>query len=693
MMTSTASMVAVLVAMVLVPGMVTGLRAPCYECEKYKESHPHVNPYGVVRSHCVYPCECGSVPDCPPGVPVIMDGCGCCWQCAREAGEPCNGATLCDKSRNLTCVYNSTAEPTGTCLVVKPAKCTVNNVTYEDGDTFNLDCRTQCTCKNATYACVSLCPGESLPPSAQCHHPHLVTVPGQCCREWMCDTAPGKAVGPPSCRRVSSRWSPCSHTCGAGVSVRWTTDNASCQTVNETRLCQLRPCQRQPWHQRGQMEEAGEGAYDEGGAGGRWPRQQSRKHHIRRGHECKATQRHVIPVRLRSGWCVSERRYRPKMCGECVGRCCTVHAATTITVPFLCPLKVAKGNRGAKGTAGTKRRYPRSLHVLLQTVLVRNATRSQPLNPVSPSSSPSSATSSSVSFSPTSFPASSSSPVSSPSAPSFLATASSSSPSSPLAPSSSNASSSPPRLLLRRRRSVWSPFFPTSASSSVYDMMDEGQPRTHDRYRYSHHQYNHHKYDPAAGFYYYQRDLNDDNDNNNEDYHHDAGTNFRYDTGNSHLEHDPTISLEQLQEEEDENYLPSTTTTTTWQQQDYDTYNNNNDNYNNKYDQRQKPKENDRPLSRSNYDQRQPQTTTDDLLYDLPLPHEDLTVEDDIQYDWVTSGEYEVVPRPVEWIIRCACSFSSPSSSPSSSSSSSSSSSLSPSSPCDNWKPIPVAGT
>ncbi|ROT69570.1 putative protein CYR61, partial [Penaeus vannamei] len=96
---------------------------------------------------------------------------------------------------------------------------------------------------NATYACVSLCPGESLPPSAQCHHPHLVAVPGQCCREWMCDTVPGKSVGPPSCRRVSGRWSPCSHTCGAGVSVRWTTDNASCQTINETRLCQLRPCQ------------------------------------------------------------------------------------------------------------------------------------------------------------------------------------------------------------------------------------------------------------------------------------------------------------------------------------------------------------------------------------------------------------------------------------------------------------------
>ncbi|XP_042869653.1 CCN family member 2-like [Penaeus japonicus] len=303
-------------------------RAPCYECEMYKDTHPNSNPYNAIRSHCVYPCECGTVPDCPPGVPVIMDGCECCWQCARQHGESCNGATLCDASKSLTCVYNSTADPTGTCQEPRPYKCIVNNQTYEDGESFKPDCRTQCTCLNGTYACVSLCPGESLPPSEQCHHPHLVAVPGQCCREWMCDTAPEKVVGPPECERLSGRWSPCSvQTCGSGVSVRWSNDNASCQSINQTRLCQIRPCtDPRLLHTDDQKAQDKES------------RRKARKHHIRRGHTCKATQRHVQSVRLRAGWCISERRYRPKFCGDCAGRCCGVHASTTLTVAFLCPL-------------------------------------------------------------------------------------------------------------------------------------------------------------------------------------------------------------------------------------------------------------------------------------------------------------------------------------------------------------------
>lgn len=59
---------------------------------------------------------------------------------------------------------------------------------------------------------------------------------------------------------------------------------------------------------------------------------------LQRGHTCKATQRHVQSVRLRAGWCISERRFKPKFCGDCAGRCCGVHTSTTLTVAFLCPL-------------------------------------------------------------------------------------------------------------------------------------------------------------------------------------------------------------------------------------------------------------------------------------------------------------------------------------------------------------------
>ncbi|KAK8732450.1 hypothetical protein OTU49_007102 [Cherax quadricarinatus] len=310
---------------------VAGQRAPCYECEMYKDAHPHSNPYIAIRAHCVYPCGCEGVPECGVGVRVVMDGCGCCWQCARQLGEPCDGATLCDVAAGLTCSYASTADPTGTCQKVRPAKCRVNNTTYDHGQSFALDCRTQCTCQNGTYACVSLCPSESILPGAQCHNPHLEAVPGQCCREWMCDTDPGKVVGPPACEREAGEWSACSRAeCGAGVSVRWTTDNPECRPVNQTRLCQVRPCEE--WltgHHQKQLtpHESPKG---------------SRKHHIRRGHTCKATQREVKSLRLRAGWCISEHRYKPKQCGACVDRCCTVHTSTTISVAFLCPLHYNK---------------------------------------------------------------------------------------------------------------------------------------------------------------------------------------------------------------------------------------------------------------------------------------------------------------------------------------------------------------
>lgn len=59
---------------------------------------------------------------------------------------------------------------------------------------------------------------------------------------------------------------------------------------------------------------------------------------LQRGHQCKATLRSEVAVRLRVGWCISERRYKPKMCASCSSRCCAIHSSTTISIPFLCPL-------------------------------------------------------------------------------------------------------------------------------------------------------------------------------------------------------------------------------------------------------------------------------------------------------------------------------------------------------------------
>uniref|UniRef100_A0A5F9DVN1 IGFBP N-terminal domain-containing protein n=1 Tax=Oryctolagus cuniculus TaxID=9986 RepID=A0A5F9DVN1_RABIT len=53
---------------------------------------------------CPTPCACPwPPPRCPPGVPLVPDGCGCCRVCARRLGEPCDHLHVCDSSQGLVC--------------------------------------------------------------------------------------------------------------------------------------------------------------------------------------------------------------------------------------------------------------------------------------------------------------------------------------------------------------------------------------------------------------------------------------------------------------------------------------------------------------------------------------------------------------------------------------------------------------
>ncbi|KAK8767890.1 hypothetical protein V5799_005330 [Amblyomma americanum] len=264
---------------------------------------------------------------CPDGVSLVRDGCNCCSICARQQGDTCDAVQLCDARRQLHCVYPDRNASVGTCKVVQGQSCQVEGLgQYKDGATFKLDCRTQCSCQNGTYGCVSLCPHEGVRPSAECRNARLVRLRGNCCREWLCDHDTLKqplALARASCERHAGDWSPCSASCGVGVSTRLVTDFrlGQCRSRNETRICNVRPCT----------------ALDAAGAAGSAGSSGSR-HRTRRNHLCRATVRASCAAPLTDGAnCTSVAPQTPKYCGSCPGRrCCFPVLTTTTTLPFHC---------------------------------------------------------------------------------------------------------------------------------------------------------------------------------------------------------------------------------------------------------------------------------------------------------------------------------------------------------------------
>ncbi|XP_062543186.1 uncharacterized protein LOC134210848 [Armigeres subalbatus] len=241
--------------------------------------------------------------------------------------------------------------------------CTVGNTTYFHGETFKLDCRTQCVCQNGRHACSTLCPHENLPPpndTAICFGARLVELPDHCCRVWLCEQ-PTTDVNATCYNSSTTLWSPCSQSCGIGVSTRNITTTPGCQRLSTVRLCENHKCNRQDNnYYSGIVNDYGDGdGLTVVGGDGRDISDSSKKyshedrfslanslllmsepeHRRRRGHQCRSIQR-TSSSRLRLGPCVSRKLYRPKSCGHCqdATMCCVPSIATTIQVELLCPL-------------------------------------------------------------------------------------------------------------------------------------------------------------------------------------------------------------------------------------------------------------------------------------------------------------------------------------------------------------------
>ena len=96
-------------------------------------------------------------------------------------------ARFCKKPRTRCSVAESSAWRVFDVTAKAAKPCEVDGKTYKDGDEFKPNCSLLCTCQNGAYACASLCPQEDRAPSrTHCRDAQLVSIVGQCCREWVC---------------------------------------------------------------------------------------------------------------------------------------------------------------------------------------------------------------------------------------------------------------------------------------------------------------------------------------------------------------------------------------------------------------------------------------------------------------------------------------------------------------------------
>ncbi|THD27280.1 hypothetical protein D915_001939 [Fasciola hepatica] len=206
---------------------------PCYECMLYG-AHDTVTSLSSRPPNCPTKCVCplgratDQKPQCPQGVPVVRDGCDCCWICARQSGESCSARYICDPTDGLECMYpgegnetvrqmvpnggsngvarsraqltavHSSLKGHGICWKRQGRPCRVNGTWLSHGDVQTNQCRHQCSCMDGILFCTDLCvtQEQQRPPDAFCDPldgdgPQMQLrlmppAPGDCCRRWMC---------------------------------------------------------------------------------------------------------------------------------------------------------------------------------------------------------------------------------------------------------------------------------------------------------------------------------------------------------------------------------------------------------------------------------------------------------------------------------------------------------------------------
>jgi len=251
-------------------------------------------------------------------------------------GQACNENVKCQKS--LYCSYTDIDSTEGVCMTPPGRACFYGGNVYNHGETFKHDCTFTCVCHEGHVSCTQLCQMHILALAPKnCKHPRLVRKGDNCCSEWECTggrfnvftTKPkhkklrlknhkersvvsrelplSVTKLTESCTKYETEWSPCSKSCGWGISQKISNQNFECKNEKVTRFCQIRQCGS------------------------------SLAPKLKNGKRCLRTVRPSRKTRFSYKGCKSRKTFVPKYCGECNdGRCCQPKYTKTELVDFHC---------------------------------------------------------------------------------------------------------------------------------------------------------------------------------------------------------------------------------------------------------------------------------------------------------------------------------------------------------------------